>query len=125
MILCYPVVTAGRWCHEGSFVNLLGDDWRERKDALSLETLVRPSTPPAFLWHTAEDPAVPAQNSISMAAALAEQNVPVELHLFERGGHRACACGRDGKDGVRRRCGEILSVLDRFAARMARALANV
>lgn len=108
MILCYPVITAGRWCHEGSFMNLLGADWRERKGALSLETLVRPSAPPAFLWHTAEDPAVPAQNSIAMAAALAEQSVPVELHLFERGGHGLAFADEMGKTasggGVEKSC---------------------
>ena len=36
MILCYPVVSAGEYAHEGSFMNLLGDDWQERGCAAGL-----------------------------------------------------------------------------------------
>lgn len=44
-------------------------------------------TPPAFIWTTAEDELVPCANSIRMAAALAEKNIPFELHVFEEGPH--------------------------------------
>ena len=48
---------------------------------------VTPETCPTFLWHTAEDETVPAKQSIAFAQRLMEENVPVELHLFERGTH--------------------------------------
>ena len=44
-------------------------------------------TPPTFLWATAADPVVPAENSTRMASALAAAGVPFELHVFENGGH--------------------------------------
>lgn len=87
MILCYPVVSAGEYAHEGSFMNLLGDDWQSLKDGLSVEKLVSADVPPAFIWHTFEDSLVPVQNSLLMARALADCNVPVELHIFQNGDH--------------------------------------
>ncbi len=45
------------------------------------------NTCPVFLWHTAEDVTVPAAQSIDFARKLLENEVPVELHLFERGEH--------------------------------------
>ena len=45
------------------------------------------ATPPTFIWHTAEDELVFAQNALRFAMALAEHRVPYELHVFERGRH--------------------------------------
>ncbi|MHC5537030.1 alpha/beta hydrolase, partial [Singulisphaera rosea] len=68
--------------------SLLGDDPPAALVAsLSNETRVTPETPPTFLAHTNEDTAVPAENSILFALALRKAKVPVELHLFEKGGH--------------------------------------
>ncbi len=47
---------------------------------------VGPETPPAFLVHTADDP-IPCANSLAYAGACAAAGVPVELHLFPKGGH--------------------------------------
>ena len=44
-------------------------------------------TPPAFLWHTAEDGAVPVANSLNYAAALRKAGVPFALHVFPFGSH--------------------------------------
>ena len=44
-------------------------------------------TPPTFLWATAADELVPVQHSLLMAKALADHNVPFELHVFETGMH--------------------------------------
>lgn len=87
MILGYPVITAGEYAHHGSFHNLLGDRYEELKDELSLECQVNRDVPPAFIWHTFEDAAVPVQNSIMLVEALAAQRIPVEFHLFPTGGH--------------------------------------
>ncbi len=43
--------------------------------------------PPTFLWATAEDSLVPVQHSLRMSYALAEKNIPFELHIFEKGSH--------------------------------------
>lgn len=43
--------------------------------------------PPAFLWATYEDTVVSVKNTIAMAEKLAEQKIPFELHIFEKGDH--------------------------------------
>jgi acetyl esterase/lipase len=48
---------------------------------------VSSATPPAFLWHTADDQLVPARNTLLFATALAEHGVPYELHIFDHGVH--------------------------------------
>jgi len=86
MILCYPVVSGGEHAHRGSFENLTGGD-AALTQALSMETRVDERTPPAFLWHTADDSAVPAMNSMLIAQALATKGIPYALHIFPRGVH--------------------------------------
>ena len=76
--------------------SLLGEDPSEElRAALSCERQVGPATPPTFLWHTAEDASVPVQNSLAFAQALAEQGVPLELHVFPRGRHGLGLAGDD------------------------------
>jgi len=88
-ILAYPVISSNEAIyHGGSFKNLLGDSpTPELLHLLSLEHQVRPESPPCFVWHTLEDPAVPAENSIEFIRALRAQGVPFEFHLYEHGGH--------------------------------------
>jgi acetyl esterase/lipase len=88
LVLCYPVITFGEHRHEGSMLNLLGDDPSdEARQALSVERCVTAETPPTFLWHTAEDGSVPVQNSLLFAKALARNDVPFALHVFPHGRH--------------------------------------
>lgn len=84
--LCYPVAVSWGKTHEGSFQNLTfgGAALRSR---LSLEKLVRPDMPPVFLWHTRLDGAVPCRNSLILASALAETDVPFALHIYHKGPH--------------------------------------
>jgi len=49
--------------------------------------MVSEKTPPTFLWHTAADQAVPVENSLVYARALADHKVPFELHIFPFGRH--------------------------------------
>ena len=91
-ILCYAVLTMGEHTHAGSRENLLGPDWAEKAEELSLEKRVDAGTPPTFLWHTAEDGSVPVENSLMYAAALRKNGVPFELHVYERGGHGLSTC---------------------------------
>lgn len=89
MILGYPVITSGPFAHEGSFHELLGGRYGEEAamELTSLEKQVSASTVPAFLWHTADDPAVPCENSLLLAGALRRHGVPFELHILPSGPH--------------------------------------
>ena len=93
MLLCYPVISLREFQHEGSCRALLGElaDGPMR-DALSLETRVTAKTPPAFLWHTADDGDVPVENSLRFAAALRRAGVSFELHIYEHGVHGLSLC---------------------------------
>lgn len=87
-ILCYPVISLGRFAHEGSKKALLGENPPEEQvHQLSNELQVTASTPPCFLWHTADDPVVPVENSLLFAQALRAHKVRFDLHVFEHGRH--------------------------------------
>ncbi len=88
-ILLYPVITLNPpSAHTGSRNNLLQDPSDQKQvDALSNDQHVTPDTPPAFIFHTVEDGAVPVENVFLYAAALRKNNVPFEMHLYERGQH--------------------------------------
>lgn len=87
LLLCYPVITSGEKAHEESFRNLLGEQYEEKKEELSLENQVTPDTPPTFLWHTATDDTVPVENSLYFFQSCLQQGVPAELHIYPVGGH--------------------------------------
>lgn len=87
-ILCYPVITMGKFTHQGSKLNLLGrDPSADLVKLLSNELQVTSQTPPCFIWHTFEDEGVPLENSLEFAAALRRAAVPFELHIYEKGRH--------------------------------------
>ena len=89
LLLGYPVITTGRFTHADSIRNLLADrvDDPQLLDELSLERHASQSVPPTFIWHTVSDELVPVQNSMMFASALINAGVPVELHVYPRGGH--------------------------------------
>ncbi len=88
LILAYPVITSGEFAHRGSFENLLGGNAGvESASDLSLENQVTDKVPPVFMWHTAEDAAVPLENSLLFANALRRAGVNFEYHVFPHGGH--------------------------------------
>lgn len=88
IVLCYAVISAESFGHRGSFDNLLGPDATEvQRQSMSLEKLVKAETPPTFLWSTADDTAVPVENSFVFARALREKGIPFELHVFPHGPH--------------------------------------
>lgn len=87
-ILSYPVITAGEYAHRGSFENLLGPEASPEDLAyMSLENHVGPHTPPCFLWQTAEDGAVPVENSYLFAQACRAAGVDFAHHVFTKGQH--------------------------------------
>ena len=87
LVLCYPVITAGRYAHRNSFVCLTGSGDEQDHEPLSLEKLVSSETPRTFLWHTWDDGIVPVQNSLLFASSLAEHGVRTEMHVYPRGPH--------------------------------------
>ena len=88
-ILAYPVITCSEWFkHEGSCKSLLGDHPDPKlADHLSNEKQVTAQTPPTFLFHTNDDQAVAAENSVAFYMALREAHVPAELHIYQHGPH--------------------------------------
>ena len=86
-ILVYPVISMGEVAHVGSRANLLGKEpTAEAIEKYSAEKQVSKETPPVFLISTFDD-GVDCRNSLNFAAACKAHNVPVSLHLFEKGGH--------------------------------------
>ncbi|MBZ9646482.1 alpha/beta hydrolase [Sphingobium sp. 3R8] len=85
----YPVIQMeGPFVHQGSRTQLLGaDPSPARMRAYSLDQDVSADTPPVFLAHAIDDPAVPVENSLAMLAALRARKIAAECHLFENGGH--------------------------------------
>lgn len=88
MILAYPVIMPKDFAHKGSFINLLGNmPPIELIEEMSLEKQVSDKTPPAFIWHTFADNAVPVENSMIFAQELRRNNIPFELHIYPEGPH--------------------------------------
>jgi acetyl esterase/lipase len=88
-VLVYPVITMNQAStHKGSQRNLLSDrPAPELLDKLSTDKQVTAQTPPTFLFHTNEDTAVPAENSVQFYLALRKAGVAGELHIFQKGPH--------------------------------------
>lgn len=85
---CYPVVSFTSYPHYDSFLQLTGaPDQHDLERFFSAELNVSADTPPAFIWHTADDELVPVQNSLMLAGALSRYGVPYELHIYPSGPH--------------------------------------
>ena len=87
-ILCYPVISMITKPHITSRQMLIGEEPGEeliRKTSSELQ--VCPGLPPCFLWHTREDKLVPVEHAQLYAAALHQNGIPHELHLYQHGDH--------------------------------------
>lgn len=74
--------------HAGSRDNLLGANASTAEVAKhSPAEHVRADTPPAFVFHAMDDDVVPVESSLRWIAACRRARVPIEVHLFEKGGH--------------------------------------
>lgn len=89
LIVVYPVISMqDNLTHADSRTNLLGPDpSKEVVDLFSNELQVTEKTPPVYITHAADDRLVDVDNSISFFEALRHKNVPVEMHIYPRGGH--------------------------------------
>lgn len=89
MVLLYPVISfTDSLAHMGSRNNLIGKNPPADKITLySNELQVNKKTPPVFLVHAKDDGTVKVANSIHFYEAAQKNNVPSEIHLFDKGGH--------------------------------------
>jgi acetyl esterase/lipase len=88
-ILGYPVISlVAPWTHQGSKNALLGPNADpDLAKSLSGEESVTKDTPPTFIFQTNADTTVPAENATYYYLALRKNQVPAEMHIFEKGPH--------------------------------------
>jgi acetyl esterase/lipase len=89
-ILFYPVITFDySITHYATREALLGSDMENKNlvERYSIEKQIDGKTPPTLLLVCEDDETVNPQNAIRYHAALQQQHVPVEIHLFPKGGH--------------------------------------
>ena len=88
-ILVYPVISMqDGLTHPDSRTKLLGKNpSKENIDQFSNELQVDENTPPAYITHAADDKLVDVDNSIEYFEKLRHSNVPVEMHIYPKGGH--------------------------------------
>lgn len=96
LILCYPVITSGEFCHRNSMNKLLGEvREKELESLVSLEEQVTADMPPVFLWHTLTDENVLVENSLLLTLAMRRAGVNFELHIYPAGGHGLSLANRE------------------------------
>ncbi len=88
VILCYPVISMGKYTHKGSRDNLLGKNAGEDMiKRLSVELNVTSDYPPAFTWYGTADDCVPPENSKMLCEALERASVPCKVEEYDGIGH--------------------------------------
>jgi acetyl esterase/lipase len=88
LILISPVIDLGKYAHGGSRENLLGPNpSKDMIDKYSSHLQITSATPPSFIVHAFNDPAVPVRNSLLFFQALLDSNVSVSFHEFPQGAH--------------------------------------
>lgn len=87
--MIYPVVSMqDSIAHHKSRRNLLGRfPSKEQKEQLSLNLQVHQGMPPLFIAACRDDHVVSYRNSLAMAAAMLRNNLPCEVHIYNKGGH--------------------------------------
>lgn len=88
-ILVYPVISMqDSLTHKDSRRQLLGPNpSKETIDLYSNELQVNKNSPPAYITQAADDKVVDVDNSIIYFEKLRHDNVPVEMHIYEKGNH--------------------------------------
>jgi acetyl esterase/lipase len=90
-VLGYPITSMETEAYRPSRLILLRENATpELRRATSLNALVTRSSPPFFVWHTAEDEYLPPEHTYRLAASLAAHDVPHAVHVFAHG-HTASA----------------------------------
>lgn len=112
--------------HSGVHRATLGDPQPtdEVLASISPALQVTASTPPTFLWHTANDPMVLVENSLNFASALARCRVPFELHVFADGPHGLSLAGPTANDDAAMVRPEVAVWVELAVTWLARVLAR-
>lgn len=63
------------------------DNWTTEPGKYAAQDHVNKSNAPTFSWVTNDDPLVPVENTLAYSNALAKNNIPQELHIFNHGPH--------------------------------------
>jgi acetyl esterase/lipase len=88
VVLGYAITSMETETYRPARLVLLGEDATPGlRRATSLDALVTPSSPPFFLWHTAEDVYVPPEHTYRLARSLAAHGIPHAVHVFAHGPH--------------------------------------
>jgi acetyl esterase/lipase len=88
VVLGYAITSMETETYRPARLILVGDEATpELRRATSLDALVTRSSPPFFLWHTAEDAYVPPEHTYRLARSLAAHGVPHTAHVFAHGPH--------------------------------------
>lgn len=88
-VLVYPVISMqDNLTHPDSRKALLGPSPTDAtKKRYSAEQQVTADSPPAYLTHATDDALVDVANSTDYFNALRQKKVPVEMHVYQKGGH--------------------------------------
>lgn len=94
--LLYPVISFLSEYHEGSYLNLTGQQPGLR-EALSVETHITPDYPPVYAFANEDDGCVPVSNTKRLDHALCRAGVPHLCQIFPTGDHGvglgySCSC---------------------------------
>lgn len=87
LVLCYPGTSLVRLASEPPTLDLLPSAYADRENEFSLERRVDATTPPTFMWHTADDEMLDVDNVYHLAQTYAAAKVPLSLHVFPHGRH--------------------------------------
>jgi len=88
-ILVYPVISMqDSLTHKDSRRQLLGTNpSKQMIDLYSNELQVDENSPPAYITQAADDKVVDVDNSLIYFEKLRHHNMPVEMHIYEKGNH--------------------------------------
>lgn len=84
--LLYPVISFLSAYHEGSYLNLTGQQPKLR-EALSVETHITADYPPTYAFANEDDGCVPASNTRRLEEALRIADIPHLCQIFPSGDH--------------------------------------
>ena len=100
VMLIYPVISAEY--HKLSFDNLFMNT--DYTDIADIEKNVSKNTCPAYILHTSNDEIVDVRNSLTLANALATNNIKFEMHIYPDAPHGIALANEITKCGVEKWC---------------------
>ncbi len=97
MVLVSPVITMGKYAHEGSRENLLGKHPTDKQiNQFSAENRVTSKTPPCLIADAFNDHVVDPHNSLLFYKALLHHKISTSFHVFPQGDHAIALTNNPG-----------------------------